>query len=171
MTDNVHIISIVGRFLEHSRIYIFGDGDAARYYIASADWMTRNTLRRVEVATPILQDDVKRRIDHIFDVMWHDNVQARDQQPTAATPAAIPARKRRWRARTCCMTKPTAWQRASKNNKNRPSVSLKKRETKKTSGRESTPPEAVGQSSINSTRTAFCTSIPRRVSDHRSVLC
>ena len=43
--------------------------------------MTRNTLRRVEVATPILQDDVKRRIDHIFDVMWHDNVQARDQQP------------------------------------------------------------------------------------------
>jgi len=81
LTDNVHIISIVGRFLEHSRIYIFGDGDAARYYIASADWMTRNTLRRVEVATPILQDDVKRRIDHIFDVMWHDNVQARDQQP------------------------------------------------------------------------------------------
>ena len=76
LTDNVHIISIVGRFLEHSRIYIFGDGDAARYYIASADWMTRNTLRRVEVATPILQDDVKRRIDHIFDVMWHDNVQA-----------------------------------------------------------------------------------------------
>ena len=81
LTDNVPIISIVGRFLEHSRIYIFGDGDAARYYIASADWMTRNTLRRVEVATPILQDDVKRRIDHIFDVMWHDNVQARDQQP------------------------------------------------------------------------------------------
>ena len=81
LTDNVHIISIVGRFLEHSRIYIFGDGDAARYYIASADWMTRNTLRRVEVATPILQDDVKRRIDHIFDVMWHDNLQARDQQP------------------------------------------------------------------------------------------
>ena len=81
LTDNVHIISIVGRFLEHSRIYIFGDGDAARYYIASADWMTRNTLRRVEVATPILQDDVKHRIDHIFDVMWHDNVQARDQQP------------------------------------------------------------------------------------------
>ena len=85
LTDNVHIISIVGRFLEHSRIYIFGDGDAARYYIASADWMTRNTLRRVEVATPILQDDVKRRIDHIFDVMWHDNVQARDQQPAFFT--------------------------------------------------------------------------------------
>ncbi len=81
LTDNVHIISIVGRFLEHSRIYIFGDGDEARYYISSADWMTRNTLRRVEVAVPLLQDDIKHRVDHIFDLMWHDNVQARDQQP------------------------------------------------------------------------------------------
>ena len=84
LTDNIHIISIVGRFLEHSRIYIFGDGDEARYYIASADWMTRNTLRRVEVATPILDDALKSRIDGIFDVMWKDNVQARDQMPDGA---------------------------------------------------------------------------------------
>ncbi len=81
LTDNIHIVSIVGRFLEHSRIYIFGDGEEARYYISSADWMTRNTLRRVEVAVPLLQEDIKRRIDHVFDLMWHDNVQARDQQP------------------------------------------------------------------------------------------
>ncbi len=80
-TDNIRIISVVGRFLEHSRIYIFGDGDRARYYIASADWMTRNTLRRVEVATPILDADCQTRLEHIFDVIWRDNVQAREQQP------------------------------------------------------------------------------------------
>lgn len=80
MTENIHIISIVGRFLEHSRIYIFGDGEEARYYIASADWMTRNTLRRVEVATPLLDADIKQRVDRMFDMMWRDNVQARDQQ-------------------------------------------------------------------------------------------
>ena len=81
LTENIHIISIVGRFLEHSRIYIFGDGEEARYYIASADWMTRNTLRRVEVAAPILDEELKVRLDGIFDVLWRDNVQARDQMP------------------------------------------------------------------------------------------
>ena len=54
-TDNIRIISIVGRFLEHSRIYMFGKGEERKIYIASADFMTRNTLRRVEVATPILR--------------------------------------------------------------------------------------------------------------------
>ncbi len=81
LTENIRIISIVGRFLEHSRIYIFGDGEDARHYISSADWMTRNTLRRVEVASPILDPAIKARIDKMFDVMWNDNVQAREQQP------------------------------------------------------------------------------------------
>ena len=80
-TDNIRIISVVGRFLEHSRIYIFGEGTEARHYISSADWMTRNTLRRVEVAAPILDEDCKARIERIFDVIWRDNVQAREQQP------------------------------------------------------------------------------------------
>ncbi len=80
-TENIRIISVVGRFLEHSRIYIFGDGAEARHYISSADWMTRNTLRRVEVATPILDEDCKARLENIFDVIWRDNVQAREQQP------------------------------------------------------------------------------------------
>ena len=80
-TDNIRIISVVGRFLEHSRIYIFGSGNDARYYISSADWMTRNTLRRVEIATPILDDKAKERLARIFDVIWRDNVQAREQQP------------------------------------------------------------------------------------------
>lgn len=80
-TDNINIISVVGRFLEHSRIYIFGEGLAARHFISSADWMTRNTLRRVEVATPILDEGCKQRLERIFDVIWRDNVQAREQQP------------------------------------------------------------------------------------------
>ncbi|MBR1684905.1 MAG: polyphosphate kinase 1 [Clostridia bacterium] len=80
-TENIRIMSVVGRFLEHSRIYAFGTGDRARYYIASADWMTRNTVRRVEVATPIEVDAVKQRLADILDTMWNDNESARDQQP------------------------------------------------------------------------------------------
>lgn len=78
-TENIRVISVVGRFLEHSRIYIFGDGETARYYISSADWMTRNTLRRVEVACPILDAGAKERLETIFRVMWEDNSSARDQ--------------------------------------------------------------------------------------------
>ena len=81
MTENIHTISIVGRYLEHSRIYIFGKGETARYYIASADYMTRNTLRRVEVALPVWDADLKARLQNIFDTMLNDNVGARDQQP------------------------------------------------------------------------------------------
>ena len=80
-TDNIRIISVVGRFLEHSRIYIFGEGAETKHYISSADWMTRNTLRRVEVATPILDEGCKERLERIFDAIWQDNVQAREQQP------------------------------------------------------------------------------------------
>ena len=77
-TENIRIISIVGRFLEHSRIYIFGRGERANYYIASADFMTRNTVRRVEVAAPVLQEDLKQRLQSIFDTMLGDNQKARE---------------------------------------------------------------------------------------------
>lgn len=80
-TDNIRIISIVGRYLEHSRIYIFGTPDRDRIYISSADFMTRNTLRRVEVAAPIYDDALKARIRYMFDTMLSDNVKARVQQP------------------------------------------------------------------------------------------
>ena len=78
MTENIRIISIVGRFLEHSRIYIFGTGEREKIYIASADFMTRNTIRRVEVAAPILDGDLKKRLKEMFYAMLNDNQQARE---------------------------------------------------------------------------------------------
>lgn len=80
-TDNIHIVSIVGRFLEHSRIYIFGTHDRNKVYIASADFMTRNTLRRVEVAAPLYDETVKNKVRKMFATMLRDNVKAREQQP------------------------------------------------------------------------------------------
>jgi len=76
-TENIRVVSIVGRFLEHSRIYIFGSRERAKVYIASADFMTRNTLRRVEVAAPIEDEALKNRVIDMFDLMLSDNVQAR----------------------------------------------------------------------------------------------
>lgn len=76
-TDNIQITSIVGRFLEHSRIYIFGCGERAKYYIGSADFMTRNTVKRVEVAAPIYSEKIKKQIQEIFELMLKDNKKAR----------------------------------------------------------------------------------------------
>ena len=77
-TENIRVISIVGRFLEHSRIYIFGKNDRRRVYISSADFMTRNTERRVEVAAPILDKALADRICDIFNTCMRDNVKARE---------------------------------------------------------------------------------------------
>ena len=76
-TDNIRVISIVGRFLEHSRIYIFGYGERKKIYIASADFMTRNTVRRVEVATPIYDPEIAQRLEEMFITMLSDNQKAR----------------------------------------------------------------------------------------------
>ena len=73
VTDNITVISIVGRFLEHSRIYRFGTKEREKVYIGSADYMTRNTLRRVEVATPIYDDEIRERIDSMFEIMMKDD--------------------------------------------------------------------------------------------------
>ena len=81
ITDNIRIISIVGRYLEHSRIYMFGRGEREMIYISSADFMTRNTLRRVEVAAPIYEESLKLRVREMFGFMLSDNVKARVQQP------------------------------------------------------------------------------------------
>lgn len=76
-SDNITITSIVGRYLEHSRIYIFGTADRDRIFISSADFMTRNTLRRVEIAAPVYDENLKMRIRNMFDIMKKDNVKAR----------------------------------------------------------------------------------------------
>ena len=76
-TDNIRIMSIVGRFLEHSRVYCFGEGDDPQMYISSADFMTRNLNRRVEVACPIKDGKIVRRILDMMDIMFEDNVKGR----------------------------------------------------------------------------------------------
>ena len=78
-TENIHVISVVGRFLEHSRIYIFGKGEEAQYYIGSADFMTRNTVKRVEVAAPVYTERLKKRLQDLFDLMLSDNKKARKE--------------------------------------------------------------------------------------------
>ena len=77
-TENIHIVSIVGRFLEHSRIYCFGEGEDERMYISSADFMTRNTQRRVETACPIYDSAVRAKLNGIMDLCLMDNVKARE---------------------------------------------------------------------------------------------
>ena len=77
MTDNIHVRSIVGRYLEHSRIYQFGSGRDEKLYISSADFMTRNTERRVEIAVPIMDASVRSRIHHYLELCFADNTKAR----------------------------------------------------------------------------------------------
>ncbi len=76
VTDYITVKSIVGRFLEHSRIYIFG-AENSKIYIGSADWMTRNTLRRIEVAVPIFDEDLKKKLLSIFAIQLRDNCKTR----------------------------------------------------------------------------------------------
>lgn len=76
-TENIAVRSIVGRFLEHSRIYLFGEGSDARLYIASADMMTRNTERRIEIAAPVQDRKIAGRLTGMLDILLRDNVKAR----------------------------------------------------------------------------------------------
>ena len=77
-TKNIKVISIVGRFLEHSRIYRFGTKEREKVYIGSADFMTRNTIRRVEVAVPILDQQVRDHLDHMFEMMMSDDEKGKE---------------------------------------------------------------------------------------------
>ncbi len=85
-TDHIRTVSIVGRYLEHSRIYIFGKGSREEMYISSADFMTRNTVRRVEVAAPIYDSALKDRLRAMFRTQLADNVKAREQQADGSYP-------------------------------------------------------------------------------------
>src|SRR5699024_11476326 len=76
-TDHVRVTSIVGRFLEHPRIFIFGRGSSEKMYIGSADMMTRNTEKRVEVACPVYDPKIRKKLMHDLNIMLADNVKAR----------------------------------------------------------------------------------------------
>ncbi|MGN0584588.1 MAG: polyphosphate kinase 1 [Ruminococcus sp.] len=88
-TENITIRSIVGRFLEHHRVYIFGTGENEKVYISSADFMTRNTLKRVEIGMPVMDKGIRKRITYMFRLMMQDNVKARIQQPDGTYRHAI----------------------------------------------------------------------------------
>ncbi len=77
LSENIEVVSIIDRYLEHSRIFCFSNGGAAEYYLSSADWMTRNLERRVELMFPVLQEDTIKRIAHILECYFMDNSQAR----------------------------------------------------------------------------------------------
>lgn len=77
MSENIKVISVVDKFLEHPRVYIFGKDDEAKVYISSADWMTRNIDNRVEVTCPIYDEGIKQEIIDTFNICWSDNVKAR----------------------------------------------------------------------------------------------
>lgn len=81
MSENITVRSIVGRFLEHSRLYIFNNNGNPRVFLASADWMQRNLDRRVELLFEIYKDDIKNHLQHVMDSCWADNVKARAMQP------------------------------------------------------------------------------------------
>ena len=77
MSENIEAISIIDKFLEHTRLYIFGNGDDPKIYISSADWMTRNIENRVEVTCPIYDESIKQELIDTFNICWEDNVKAR----------------------------------------------------------------------------------------------
>jgi polyphosphate kinase len=77
MSENIKVISIIDKFLEHSRLYIFGEDADAKMYISSADWMTRNIQNRVEVSCPIYSEAVKQEIIDNFNICWSDNIKSR----------------------------------------------------------------------------------------------
>ena len=77
MSENIEIISIVDKFLEHTRLYMFSNNDSPKIYISSADWMTRNIDSRVEVSCPIYDKDIKKELQDLYDICWQDNVKAR----------------------------------------------------------------------------------------------
>jgi len=77
LSENIEAISILDRYLEHSRVIIFENGGDPKYYLGSADWMPRNLDYRVEVTTPVFDDTVKRQLRDHFEIIWKDNVKSR----------------------------------------------------------------------------------------------
>ncbi len=81
LSENIKCISIIDKLLEHSRVAIFGNGGKERSFIMSADWMSRNFDRRVEVATPVYDKEIRKSLRKTFEIQWSDNVKARNMSP------------------------------------------------------------------------------------------
>ena len=81
ISENIHVRSIVGNFLEHSRIFYFKNGGNDEIYMGSADWMPRNLDRRVEIVFPVEDEQIKNEIKHVLDLEFRDNVKAHILQP------------------------------------------------------------------------------------------
>ena len=77
LSDNIEVISIVDKYLEHSRVFMFANAGDPTYYIGSADWMTRNLDSRVEVVCPIYDNALQQELKDMFEIAWNDNVKAR----------------------------------------------------------------------------------------------
>ena len=84
ISENIHVRSIVGNFLEHSRIFYFKNGGSDEIYMGSADWMPRNLDRRVEIVFPVEDEAIKEEILHVLDLEFRDNVKAHILQPDGA---------------------------------------------------------------------------------------
>ena len=81
VSENIHVRSIVGEFLEHSRIFYFQNGGTEEIYMGSADWMPRNLDRRVEIVFPVEDEKIKKEIEHVLDLEFRDNVKAHLLKP------------------------------------------------------------------------------------------
>ncbi|WP_431157949.1 polyphosphate kinase 1 [Winogradskyella poriferorum] len=77
MSENIEVVSIIDKFLEHTRLFVFANNDNPKVFISSADWMTRNIHTRVEVTCPIYDEDIKKELLELFEICWNDNVKAR----------------------------------------------------------------------------------------------
>ena len=91
VSENIEVRSIVGRFLEHSRIFRFANGGDAKVYLGSADWMPRNLYRRVETVFPIVAPRMREHVEEILEWFWRDNVKAKIMQPDGTySPVLVP---------------------------------------------------------------------------------
>jgi len=78
LSENIEVISIIDRFLEHTRVYLFHNNGEEKYFLASADWMKRNLSRRIEVAFPVYDKNIQKLLRKMIDLQWNNNVKARE---------------------------------------------------------------------------------------------
>ena len=93
LSENIYMTSIVDRFLEHGRIYLFHNDGDEKLYIGSADWMKRNLDRRIEVLTPIYDEDLQLELKHILHLQLQDNVKARIQDESESNSYVQPRKE------------------------------------------------------------------------------